>query len=66
MNTYGERSSYTRNIMSYQKAMKSLIESEKQLTYNNDPESKRQLTKIRLQKRLNQKHWKEFLQSCRS
>ena len=74
---YGEQSSYTKNIKSYdhdlslhsyvlgyQKAMSSLIEAEKELKYNTDPESKRRLAKIQLQKKLNKKHWKIFLQSC--
>ena len=63
---FNEQNSYTKNIIGYQKAMKSLIDAENELKYNTDPESKRQLTKIRLQKQLNKKHWKEFLQSCRS
>ena len=56
----------SKNIMSYQKTMKSSIEAENELKYNTDNESKRKLTKIRLQKKLNEKHWKEFLQSCQS
>lgn len=55
--------SYTKNVIGYQKAMKSLIDAENELKHNTDNESKRKLTKIRLQKKLNQKHWKEFLQS---
>lgn len=55
--------SYTKNIIGYQKAMKSLLDAENELKDNTDPESKRRLTKIRLQKKLNHKHWKEFLQS---
>ena len=55
---------YSKNIIGYQKAMASLIEAEKELQYNTDNESKKKLAKIRLQKKLNKKHWKEFLQSC--
>lgn len=55
---------YTKNVIGYQKAMSSLIEAEKELKYNTDPESKRRLAKIQLQKKLNKKHWKIFLQSC--
>ena len=57
---------YSKNLIGYQKAMNSLIEVENELKYKADPESKRKLTKVRLQKKLNKKHWKEFLQSCQS
>lgn len=57
---------YYKNLVGYQKAMNSLIEVEKELIHNNDPNSKKELTKIRLQKKLNQKNWKKFLQSVSS
>ena len=52
---------YYKNLVGYQKAMNSLIEVEKELLYNNDPNSKKELTKIRLQKKLNQSNWKKFI-----
>ena len=54
---------YYKNLVGYQKAMNSLIEVEKELIHNNDPNSKKELTKIRLQKKLNQKNWKKFIKS---
>ena len=48
-NTYNN-TLYYKSLVGYQKAMNSLIEVEKELIYNNDPNSKKELTKIRLKK----------------
>ena len=46
---------YFKNLVGYQKAMKPLIDAENDLQYRNDPISKKELTKIRLQKYLMKK-----------
>lgn len=57
---------YYKNLVGYQKAMNSLIEVEKELIHNNDPNSKKELTKIRLQKKVKSKKLEEVHKRSKS
>ena len=61
MNNLKDTDVYYKNLVGYQNAMKSLIEVENELINRNDPISKRKLTKVRLQKKLNKKQWNKFI-----
>ena len=49
---------YNKNLIGYQNAMKSWIEVERELINRTDPISKRELTKVKLQKK---NQWNKFI-----